>query len=261
MLMDSKGLGKPSTFSNELDKYPRWARSVENYVVGVFGEGFRTVIEWAAESEQELTKEDVDRTFGDLADELDRIDDVHHKCAQWYLALVALTEDESQDIVLGAGPDHGAEAWRKLTKRWDPIVAGRNRALLKAIIGPERCKLEELVGVWEKWEASIPRYERRKDESGNKLRITGDFKMTAFESLLPPERENHLVLNKKRLDAYEAQKEEIEGILDSRIGAKIKELAIKPTKKDRDAMDVDYFGKSGKGKGKSKNGKGGSGNG
>ena len=64
------------------------------------------------------------------------------------------------------------------------------------------------------------KYKRRKDEKGAKLKLTGDLKMAAFESLLPLELENHLVLNKKRLNTYEAPKEGIEGILDSRIGAR-----------------------------------------
>ena len=92
-------------------------------------------------------------------------------------------------------------------KRWDPVIAGRSRALLKTIISPERCKIAELTAVIEKWEASVRKCERRKDEKGAKLKLTGDLKIAAFESLLPLELENHLVLNKKRLNAYEAQKE------------------------------------------------------
>jgi len=74
--------------------------------------------------------------------------------------------------------------------------------------------------------------------------------------MLPADLENHLILNKQRLSTYELQKEEIEGILESRLGARIRELQIKPKdRKNPDAMDVDAFGKGPKGKGKGKDGK------
>ena len=99
----------------------------------------------------------------------------------------------------------------------------------------------------ENWEASVRKYERWKDDKGAKLKLSGDLKMAAFESRLPLELENHLVLNKKRLNTYEAQKEEIEGILDSRIGANIKEFQIKAKSGQPSGsetpMDVDALAK------------------
>ena len=93
------------------------------------------------------------------------------KAAQVYQVLMALTEDDSQDIVIGAGSGRGLEAWRKLSRRWDPIAAGRKRVLLKQIISPDRCKLEDLVGCWERWEEQIRRYEKRKDEAGARRKL------------------------------------------------------------------------------------------
>ena len=48
--------------------------------------------------------------------------------------------------------------------------------------------------------------------------------MKAFESMLPYELENHLVLNKTRLNTFNEQKDEIEGITDARIGANNREV-------------------------------------
>ena len=56
---------------------------------------------------------------------------------------------------------------------------------------------------------------------------------------MPTDLENHLILNKKRLSTYALQKEEINSILESRIGTKIREVQIKTPKRDKDAMDVD----------------------
>jgi len=252
-LVDAKGLGRPQTFSNDQEKYLKWNRGVENYIVGIFGEEFRGVLEWALGCDAEIKEEDWQQAYGEGADDLDTIENLEHKVNQVYQALHALTEDESQDIVIGAGAGNGLEAWRKLGRRWDPVVAGRKRALLKQIISPDKCKLEDLFGCWERWEEQVRRYEKRRDDTGARLRVDQELKMTAFELLLPADLENHLILNKKRLSTYELQKEEIEGILESKIGAKIRELQIKaPKKKDSDAMDVDAFTKGGKSKGKGK---------
>lgn len=251
-LVDNKGLGKPAIFPNKQPEFLRWSRSVENFAVSNFGETFRGVMEWAAMSEVPIDDDMVQGAYGDLAEAADAIPDIDFKLSQLYLALVSLTEEESQDLVVGAGPGHGAEAWRRLFKRWDPIVAGRRRALLKQIISPERCRLDELVGCWERWEQLIRRYEKQRDSEGRHQVIPRDIKMTAFEMMLPPELENHLVLNRSRINSYELQREEVQSILDAQIGGKIRELQIKPARSHRaddNAMDVDAFAKGGKGGG------------
>ena len=226
-LMDSKGLGKPSTFPNKEDQYLKWMRSLENYAAGVFGEEFRSFLEWAASAEAAISKGEVLEQFGPDSDDVDRIDEIVYKNGQLYLCFAALTEGETNDLVVGAGPGNGAEAWRKVNKRWDPAIAGRKNALLKQIIHPPRCKMEDLVGCWERWEEQVRRYERRKTEGGERLKIQDETLMAAFESLVPEDLENHLVLNRKRIKNYQAQKEEIQEILDSRIGGQVKEFSVR----------------------------------
>ena len=255
-LMDGKGIGAPTVFTNKEDQYPRWMRKVENHIVGVFGEDFRQVMYWAASAESQISKEEMLEQFGPDSDEIDRIDDIAYKNGQWYLVLDALTQDESNDLVIGAGTGNGAEAWRKINKRWDPLIAGRKNALLKHIIHPPRCKMEELVGCWERWEEQVRRYERRKTEDGRRTKIADDTLMAAFESLVPEDLENHLVLNCKRISTYQLQKEEVQQILDCRIGGKIKEFRIKEDGKGGRDGDVNAFSQSydwkGKAKGKGK---------
>jgi hypothetical protein len=186
------------------------------------------------------------KRFGNLAEEeLDQVENLEHKTSQLYLALMSLTSEETNDLVIGAGAGNGAEAWRRVIKRWDPSISGRKNALLKQIISPPRCKAEELVGAWERWEEKIRKYEKRRTTSGERAQIASDILMAAFENLVPEDLENHLVLNRKRLNTYLAQKEEIQSILDSRIGSAIKEVSIKPGKNE---TVVSSFGTS-KGKG------------
>ena len=66
------------------------------------------------------------------ADEIDQTEDVHHKNGQCYLAPVALTDEESQDLVTEPATRSGVENQRKLVKTWNLVVAGRNRALVKS---------------------------------------------------------------------------------------------------------------------------------
>ena len=64
--------------------------------------------EYAATMESEL-KNDVDERFGEDAEESSQVNDANYKTGQWYSALVVLTEEESQDIVLGVTAGNGAE--------------------------------------------------------------------------------------------------------------------------------------------------------
>ena len=93
---------------------------------------------------------------------------------------------------------------------------------MKAIINPPRASLNELVACWERWEEMIRRYERRKDSTGNRTKLDEETKISAFEMLIPEDIENHLMLNRKRSSTYEIQKEEVNMILETRVGAKIK---------------------------------------
>eukprot|EP00971_Amphidinium_carterae_P051116 1006543-Amphidinium_carterae.1 len=56
---------------------------------------------------------------------------------------MALTEGEAFDIVLGSA-SCGAEALRKLIRRFDPSSGGRRRVMLKQILTPQRAKLKGL---------------------------------------------------------------------------------------------------------------------
>ena len=48
----------------------------------------------------------------------------------WMLGAVPSPDDGHEDIVLGEGVDSGLNARIKLTRRGDPVVEGRNGALL-----------------------------------------------------------------------------------------------------------------------------------
>ena len=138
-LVDIKGLGKPPTFQGESSKFTEWLRKTTGFLIAAYGSAFRPVIEWVEDQVNVNTNEALDRQFGPRGTE--PVEDVQEKSEQVHVALLALTESESFDIVLGAAPS-GLEALRRLVRRWDPPSGGRRRALLRQILVPDQCKLQ-----------------------------------------------------------------------------------------------------------------------
>ena len=56
-LVDNKGIGKPTTFDGTESKYREWSAKFESFVVGVYGEDFRRVLEWAVERQATIERE------------------------------------------------------------------------------------------------------------------------------------------------------------------------------------------------------------
>ena len=195
MLIDQRGIGRPDVFKDVQDKFAAWARKTENFVVGSFGESLSQVLTWAVDSDTEITEAALMDEFGPQGDSAE-VENVTSKSNQLYTALVSLTDENSNDLVVGSGAGDGVEAWRRLHRRWDPSTGGRKRALLKGIIAPPRCKLEELGGCLERWVQQTAKYERRKDVNGSREIISQHVKLAALEMLVPEELENHLMLNK-----------------------------------------------------------------
>ncbi|CAK0819708.1 unnamed protein product [Prorocentrum cordatum] len=254
-LVDTKGLGKPSIFKNEEAKFLEWYRKTNAYLTAVFGEQFRKLLEWVEDQAQETTvisMEVLEARFGsDDDDEDEFIPDLREKVSQLYVALQTLTEGESFALVMNTPKGNGAEAMRKLIRRWGPASGGKRRVLLKQIMNPQRCTLSDLYAKLEEWEELIRRYERKKADGQGKV-VDDDVKVAALETMVPEELELHLAMNKHRLDTSEKVVEEIRSFLESRQsqGALLR-------RKRGDPMDVDSLYKGGKGKSKGKGDKNG----
>ncbi|CAK0882435.1 unnamed protein product [Prorocentrum cordatum] len=215
-LVDTKGIGKPTTMGDDQEKFGAWNRKMENYVIGVYGESFRPVLRWAAEAERPVTIAGAQAAH-------DGVPELETKVNQLYAALISTTADgsESNDLVTGAPDGNGLEAWRKLHRRWDPTTGPRKRLILRSIISPPKCSADELGSALEKWIQQIGRYERRQGEDGL-AELPEDIKMAALEMLVPQDIENHLVLNKHRLETFQDSLNEVMTIVEARTGVKIK---------------------------------------
>ena len=143
MLVDPKGLGKPPVFSGREEHFYVWAKKVENYV----SPNVRGALTFAAESQDVVTAATVAIGVPELGVETSEEVD-----GQLFVVLSAFTDDESFDVIMSAGGDHGFESRRKLHGRWNPYTAGRARSLLREILSPTQAKLPELMGAIEKME-------------------------------------------------------------------------------------------------------------
>ena len=47
-LCDNRGIGKPTTFGDQQEKFQTWSRKFTNFVVGVYGEDIRRVLDAAS---------------------------------------------------------------------------------------------------------------------------------------------------------------------------------------------------------------------
>ena len=193
-LVDNKGIGKPSSFDGSESKYREWSTKFEAFVVSVFGEDFRPVLEWTVERQDIVDREAWTDAFGRGSPD-DVVEGLDEMVAQLHTALPQLTTGEPFDLTQNVEKGNGLECWRKLARRYDPATGGRKRNLLKQVLSPGRCKLEELAGALERWEEAVSRYSRRKDDAGNRENLSDSVKMAALESMLPVELEEHVMLN------------------------------------------------------------------
>ena len=140
-----------------------------------------------------------------------------------------------------------------MVRRWDPQSGGRRRALLRQILVPDRCKLQDLPGRLEQWEELVRRYSRSKSIGTTTEALNEDIKTAALEARVPSKLEQHPAMNRERLITFERVRSP--SLHEARRSSHSGKITSNP-------MEVDSFGKGGKksktskkGKGDSKNGK------
>ena len=149
-----------------------------------------------------------------------------------------MTEGEACDIVKNTPADHGLEAWRKLSKRFDPHTGQRKRTLMSSILQPGQFKMPELSSAIEQWGDRTRTYENRVKKA-----LDDDIKSGIIISMCPEQLQTHLNLNQSKFIDYSDVREEIMSYLETRhVNADTRGTP----------MDIGAFGKGDKGKGKGK---------
>ena len=249
-LVDNKGLGKPTTFSGEHEQFLPWRHRMASYVCSIH-QDLQEVLEWLEEREKPFSSEELDAAFGERAPDADRVPRLQEKSRELANALQMVTSKEPFTIVCNC-QNNGFEAWRRLTRRYDPATASRKRTMLRAIFSPQKQKLENLPAAIEEWADAVRTYEKRKDSMGRRTTIADEIKMAALEAMLPQELEAHIQLNQSRFTSYDDVLDEVTRFIEYKTGKSLKVIsaaAASAASKD-DPMDLSYFERQHKGQGK-----------
>ena len=138
-----------------------------------------------------------------------------------------------------------------------PVHSG-TRNLLREILSPSRVKLLELMGAIERMEDLVRRDCGRRDAQGNVHTLAEDFRMSSLEALLPDDLEEHVQLNRARLNSYGVLREEIKTYCECGGHANARNTKQKGSSHPGgdDPIDIGAFGKGKDKQGKGKHGKG-----
>jgi len=123
---------------------------------------------------------------------------------------------------------NGAEAWRRLSKRYSPSTPLRAMQLMIQVVNPGKSKnLKDIQNHIDRWEARVLALERDfKEKVGSKM------KAAILISMLPTELQNALIQQADKYEEYGPTKEKIISIVEAKIAMK-----------SPDDMDVDWLAK------------------
>ena len=184
------------------EDFQQWAKKTEAFFAGVIKES-EMMLEWAADQTTEITTTAIDLEFlpTDSNEESRSAQPEVHFAADAY---DAYGSHESKRTTLL--PTRGRTHWRRdddCMNRYDPTTEEGRGTLLRTIISPERCSLQELQAGIERWEFYVGRYEKLKGKMDDEIKRAG------LESLVPEELEKHLIFNSTRLRTFEDARSEI----------------------------------------------------
>ena len=183
MLIDIKAVGKPTVFEGKDEKFHGWRFKTRNFVNGIFAES-RQVLTYVETLVGEVNLAELGTRFPECQSMLADLN------RQLYTLMCSLVENDPLVIVENTPDGQGLEAWRRLSKRYDPFTGGRKRSLLDKIIKPEQVKLNQLLTSLEAWEKQVTVYEQR-----NKKTLDEDIKISALTSMCPKVLSQHIDLN------------------------------------------------------------------
>lgn len=94
----------------------------------------------------------------EIDSDVDITDDQKPLCERLYFVLAQMTTGEAFDLVRNAPELNGAEAWRRLCKRYGGKTTGKRVHLTRRCVNPPKVKkLAEALSMVEKWESCVRR--------------------------------------------------------------------------------------------------------
>ena len=232
-LIDTRGLGKPSNF-----KGADWASFSFKYLnfVEAVQPRVREVTDWAAGHSTVITEQAVLSLARDTGLTFEEIEGLN---VNLYTSLAQLVEGESEKILKNCARHKfkGFESWRRLIKRWDPLSAGRQRAVLSKVLAPEEAKMTNLSSAIEDWLKEVADYEDR-----SRKKVDEEIKTSVLIKMCPNPLRLHLELNHAKYDFFEDVMDEINTYLENKNDGAAAGTSVNAFSRDG--------GKGGKGKGR-----------
>ena len=234
-LIDTRGIAKPSNFTGEPRDWPVFSFKYLNFASCVYPQ-VREIAQFAQQQAGPIVEVDIDSE--DLPE---NVEDIQN---QMYSSLVQLMDGESFMIMQNCAHNvwRGLEAWRRLTKRYDPTGVNMQRSALQKVLHPGEAKMHDLSNAIEKWLHDVGRYEQRAGKT-----LDGEIKASILTELCPNPLRQHLQLNQSRLQSYEEVLAEITAFVEQKHQAQAQK-----GQSTSDAMDIGAFGGPGKAKAKGK---------
>ena len=230
-----KGIPKPDKFTGASGTWDSWWYKFKTWVESCHKNAVKIVAQVESQCDKEITESGLEVDFDEGAKLVS---------AQARQALISLTEGEALEIVKNTslGSHFGLEAMRRLLCKYDPQNPQANSALLKKVLHPSQCSLDNREGL-ESWENLKRKYEDRR-----KKPLEDDICRSCLQQMCPNKLQDHLDLQASRLTTYDQVKAEVLAYLENVETRKEAKSGAVP-------MDVDSLAK-GKGKGKQDKGKG-----
>ena len=116
-------LGRPAMFDGDEEQWPEWSFQARSYL-SLLGDNV---------AEDLVTVENLDEE-PPLSDMSDLRRALSRKC---FYALTMLVRGPPLGILRQIEDSHGYEAWRRLPKRFDSNLAGRQHNLLQSVLKPK----------------------------------------------------------------------------------------------------------------------------
>ena len=93
--------------------------------------------------------------------------------------------------------------------------------MLQALTNPERASYDSLQSALERWKALKSRYDKKRDQFGQREALPDSLAMNALEKLVPKELETHLLLNHTRLRSFDDMEREVVNFMEVKTGSRM----------------------------------------
>jgi hypothetical protein len=168
-LIDTRALGKPNVFDGSSENYRDWAFQFTAWISLLdnrYTQSLTSAASWDTEIPVESDPEKVKLS------------------ASLYYVLVTLTAGAALNEVRSAPTGHGAEAWRRLSRRYEPRTRNFALTLLQSALNPDLCgsSAEQIKDKMSFWEEGITRYEK---SAASTAPINDDIKIATLLRALP----------------------------------------------------------------------------